>query len=496
MAWTLEPNTNDGYPHNANTRYGNPGLVTPYPDGMWRIQSGVNDGYPHKLEVPLCIPGLHPPLPEYGWKMDGVTNDGYPFRHMKKVLAVELPDIQKLPRVYASTNTEFTSNGLAALMPTSGKITEELNGQYELEMTIPIHEQSGWQYAIEFNVIKVQGQPFRIYSKKTSMTERTVYARHIFYDLNGHFILSAHPTELNGQEALEWIMDHTYTNRGVAGTAPKPPFRVHSDITETRTAYYEKMSPTAALLGADNCFVNRWGGELRRDGYDIYINEHRGKQDAFRLRHGVNMLAVEESIDCSDYTPCVYWEATIRGVENAARGVAAYRQLTLPVQPMTFLKVTVDESITDDKEATNDALRQVQEYVAANCMPQVNYRVDVVDLRHMELYKDFVGLAAFNVGDIGTVYSEELGIWTTQQIVKQVMDAITGQVQSIELGSLRKSIVASTGKTVGTYQFEQQRAEEAAKNTYGYLGTMLYTYERLKNTTYAELAGKVMVKYD
>ena len=249
-------------------------------------------------------------------------------------------------------------------------------------------------------------------------------------------------------------------------------------------------------LGADNCFVNRWGGELRRDGYDIYINEHRGKQDAFRLRHGVNMLAVEESIDCSDYTPCVYWEATIRGVENAARGVAAYRQLTLPVQPMTFLKVTVDESITDDKEATNDALRQVQEYVAANCMPQVNYRVDVVDLRHMELYKDFVGLAAFNVGDIGTVYSEELGIWTTQQIVKQVMDAITGQVQSIELGSLRKSIVASTGKTVGTYQFEQQRAEEAAKNTYGYLGTMLNTYERLKNTTYAELAGKVLVKYD
>ena len=30
----------------------------------------------------------------------------------------------------------------------------------------------------------------------------------------------------------------------------------------------------------------------------------------------------------------------------------------------------------------------------------------------------------------------------------------------------------------------------------GYLGTMLYTYERLKNTTYAELAGKVMGKYD
>ena len=97
MAWTLELNVNDGYPHNANTLYGDPGLMTPYPDGMWRIQPGVNDGYPYKLGVPLYVPGLHPPLPEYGWKMDGVTNDGYPFRHLKKVVTVELPDIQVCP---------------------------------------------------------------------------------------------------------------------------------------------------------------------------------------------------------------------------------------------------------------------------------------------------------------------------------------------------------------------------------------------------------------
>ena len=70
-------------------------------------------------------------------------------------------------------------------------------------------------------------------------------------------------------------------------------------------------------------------------------------------------------------------------------------------------------------------------------MPIINYRVNLADLRHMEQYEDFVGLAAYDVGDTGTVYSEELGIWTSQQIVKQVMDAITGEVQSIELGSLR-----------------------------------------------------------
>ncbi len=83
-----------------------------------------------------------------------------------------------------------------------------------------------------------------------------------FYDLNGHFILSAHPTELNGQEALEWIMDHTYTNRGVAGTAPKPPFRVHSDITETRTAYYEKNVPHGGTARGGQLFCESLGRRI------------------------------------------------------------------------------------------------------------------------------------------------------------------------------------------------------------------------------------------
>ena len=56
MAWTLETGVNDGYPHNTNTRYGNPGLVTPYPDGMWTIQPGVNDGYPFR-RVDEMLPG-------------------------------------------------------------------------------------------------------------------------------------------------------------------------------------------------------------------------------------------------------------------------------------------------------------------------------------------------------------------------------------------------------------------------------------------------------
>lgn len=46
------------------------------------------------------------------------------------------------------------------------------------------------------------------------------------------------------------------------------------------SAYYEDMSPTKALLGADNCFINVWGGEIIRDNFNVTINKQRGMSNA------------------------------------------------------------------------------------------------------------------------------------------------------------------------------------------------------------------------
>ena len=51
MAWTIQVSINNGYPHNENTLYLQPGLTAPYPDGMWQISGGVNDGYPYRLSL-------------------------------------------------------------------------------------------------------------------------------------------------------------------------------------------------------------------------------------------------------------------------------------------------------------------------------------------------------------------------------------------------------------------------------------------------------------
>ncbi|MFR0881375.1 MAG: hypothetical protein ACLSGN_07875 [Oscillospiraceae bacterium] len=85
--------------------------------------------------------------------------------------------------VYASNETDFSHNGLRILCPTSCTITETLNGEYSLELTHPYDEWGNWQFLIEHNIIKAQGQLFRIYRKNTTMSadgkmERSVVHAH------------------------------------------------------------------------------------------------------------------------------------------------------------------------------------------------------------------------------------------------------------------------------------------------------------------------------
>ena len=48
--------------------------------------------------------------------------------------------------VFPSDATDFASNGLCVLMPTSCSVTETLNGEWELSMTHPLDERDKWTY--------------------------------------------------------------------------------------------------------------------------------------------------------------------------------------------------------------------------------------------------------------------------------------------------------------------------------------------------------------
>lgn len=144
--------------------------------------------------------------------------------------------------LYEKNETDFTHNGWMILQPIEAIVTEELNGDYSLKLTMP----RGFSDIEIEQIIKVPtprfNQLFRVYNSDVDMLGNPVfYARHIFYDLLDYFIEDTRPTG-SGAAAISKILADT-------------PFTGTSDIETVNTAYYQMISPVKAILSADNSFI-------------------------------------------------------------------------------------------------------------------------------------------------------------------------------------------------------------------------------------------------
>ena len=380
------------------------------PLSMWRI---VDGDLPFKLQFPK----MYDLTPEHS---DPVLQDEY-------ICVFDMHNPQN----------QFNDNGLAILMPTKCEIAEEENGLYELTMEHPVDNEGRWTYLLELNIIKAGGQLWRIYNKQTKLNSdgsmsRAVKARHIFYDLNDKLLEDVRPEDKNGVDFINWIMTHVYED-DPEHYYPEYTFSYDSDIEQTATSYFIGTSVTAALLGADNCFLNRLGGEIYRDNFYFSINEHKegSQQEAFSITYGVDMIDVEETIDYSDML------TTLIAKDNFGHSVTITHGNTPRIAHHISKSVTFNYEAEEDSAAfQNDA----QAYFDSKCYPKINYKVNYANLKNTDLYKDFIGLQECNVGDTGYIYCEELGISTLQKIIKKTVDVLTGNTVSIELGNMQDSL--------------------------------------------------------
>ena len=93
-------------------------------------------------------------------------------------------EVSQIITLYSKIETDFTHNGLMILQPIEAVVTEEINGDYSLKITMP----RGFSEIENEQIIKVPtpktDQLFRIYNSDVDMLGNPVfYARHIFYDL-------------------------------------------------------------------------------------------------------------------------------------------------------------------------------------------------------------------------------------------------------------------------------------------------------------------------
>ncbi|UZQ49939.1 phage tail spike protein [Clostridium kluyveri] len=186
-----------------------------------------------------------------------------------------------------TTKGNFDNNGLGILSEAMNcYITEELNGDFSLELEYPAGSKKS-KYLIEWNIIKADGQLFRIYMVEKDSDDKNiikVWAKHIFYDLSYYFIESMDAQNCSVKTALE---------KSLIGDLLTI-YTVDSDIIIANSISLEEKNPVEAIFS----IINIWEcGQLKRDNFDIKILNSIGKDAGVLIAQGKNISGLKFNID-------------------------------------------------------------------------------------------------------------------------------------------------------------------------------------------------------
>ena len=355
--------------------------------------------------------------------------------------------------VYVSTNTNYRKNGDITLTPLSCYFEMGLDGISQIELTHEYDDLGRWEYLVNDNVIAAptpysDKQLFRIYKREKSDDEVTVYARHIFYDNLGSYLIDVRPTDKNGQQALDIMFSGTK-------------FTAHSDITTVNTSYYVRKNIVEAIAGDDeNSFINRWGGERLYDNYDIYIMRQIGSDKGVRAEFGHNLEAIEESIDDENVVtriiPVAYNGYTLEGSKPwvDSTKIGSYAEVKGAVIEFDNIKLQEDCSEGETGYANLTELRKAlvkaceDEYKKGIDEPTVNYTVNMIELANTVEYKNYKQLVAVEVGD--TIYCRHkiIKIEVKARCIRIKWNCITKENEEVELGNFLENYFDKTSSNI------------------------------------------------
>ena len=329
--------------------------------------------------------------------------------------------------IYDKTNQ--TKEG--GLSPLSCVVAEELNGAYELSMEHPYDETGKWKRIEKEKIIYVDTpkgkQPFRIYNTKPDMDSISVNARHIFYDLLDNFC-AAIDTTGTAQSVLDAVENKLQYST---------PFTFFTDITATGTMTEERKNPVELLLdGSDDVtsFVNVFGGEIERDGYNVTLHLAMGEDRGYRISYGKNLVGLSVTEDISSVVTRYY----TLGADGLTGGYVDSARISDYANPKIAVYENAELTTAAELKAAAKAL-----FDAGADLPTVNITVDFVLLQNTEEYKDYAVLEEIYLGDVVTVVNRKMNFSKKAKVISYEYDSLLKRYNKIELGDFLPSIYSS-----------------------------------------------------
>lgn len=331
--------------------------------------------------------------------------------------------------IYKKDETNFIYNGIYILKPLQAVVTEELNGDYSLKITMP----KGNKDIENEQIISVPtpkgNQLFRVYNSDIDMLGNSVfYARHIFYNLLDYFIEDTRPTG-SGALAISKILENT-------------PFTGSSDITKQGTAYYQMINPVKAILGADNSFITVWGGELERDNFNVSMKNNLGTDRGVSIRYRKNLTGLRLQTDLSG----IYTKIMPTGLKSDGQTLLKLPEkyiesplignyANIKTTRIHYSDIKIDEETSEDQALEMLRNAAAQEFENGLDKPQITATVEFIPLQDTEEYKDFAVLENVYLGDTVSIFHEDLNIELSAKVISYEFDALSKRYNKVILGN-------------------------------------------------------------
>ena len=323
-------------------------------------------------------------------------------------------------RVFDAIDKVYNNNGNVVVEPLKCIVTNNDNGDYYLTLTCGVE----YNNYIQPNNIIVAPTPtgeqaFRISEIEKNKKRLEVKAWHVFYDAENYLIADSYAVNMNCNEALAHFN---------AATDVKSPFNTYSDINTV----YNMRTVRKSLAECINDMLERWGGHLRRDNWDIEILQTAGTD------HGVT---IEYKKNLEELTASYNWEGVVTkimpvgkdGILLDERYIYSSVQYDIPYTKAISFEQEIEPddypSETDYINALKADLRaQATEYVNKYCYPNVNYILKGNPER------------VTDIGDIIEVKDERIGVDILTEVISYEYNCITGKYINLEFGNFTNTL--------------------------------------------------------
>lgn len=330
-------------------------------------------------------------------------------------------------KVFSATDKAYSTNGDVVILPTKARVHNKDNGNYYLELTCSTEYNS---YLASNNILVAstpQGeQAFRIRDITKQKNRITVKAWHVFYDSQNYLIRDSYAVDMTCNEALDHFNE---------ATDEPSPFTMLSDVTNINSYRCVRTS----LSDCISTVLNRWGGHLKRDNWNISILNNIGVDNGVTIQYKKNLNEMSATYKW-DNVVTKLMPVGANGLLLDETYIYAPIQYDIPyTKTVTFDQGHISEDAYKDSEGTlnedayiealkADLAQQATEYVNTYCYPSINYTLKAQPEK------------VTDIGDIINVKDERIGVNVTTEVISYEYDAITEKYVSLEFGNFGNSL--------------------------------------------------------